>query len=121
MSTAAPPTPAARHRYLDLLRGVALLGILPVNMAFFGRPVLEQGAPPDLGVASAVARHATAALFEFKFLTLFALLFGVGLMLQRQRADAAGRRFGPPMARRTFEPGPASLSNMPVPGRFRSS
>jgi uncharacterized protein len=73
---------------LDVLRGVALLGILQVNLYSFALPA----APADDVVhfmsparSEAAAHFVVHALFQEKFITLFALLFGVGLSLQHAR------------------------------------
>lgn len=76
---------------LDLLRGLALLGILPANLPSFALPA----APSDdvvhfmsPAVSEAVAIGVLRTLVAEKFITIFALLFGVGLALQRGRALA---------------------------------
>jgi uncharacterized protein len=84
---------------LDLLRGFALLGIAVVNLPYLGLPVEQAGAtlatdPPLEKVVFA----ATTALFELKFVTLFALLFGMGFVLQTEKA--AGRPIFEPYMRR---------------------
>jgi len=97
-----PPHPAltGRIEFLDVLRGVAILGILPVNAWSFAytSDVYDDPSHPVAGGVLAVVL--VKWLFEQKFITLFALLFGVGIGVQRLRADAAGRSFAPPMARR---------------------
>ncbi len=83
-----------RVRSLDVLRGVALLGILPANIPYFGLPAA-------LGrVDRGFAYHATRLFFDYKFITIFSLLFGVGIALQRRSAERSGRSFGWTMTRR---------------------
>ncbi len=92
-----------RIEYLDVLRGVAILSILPVNAAFFAYPVTVAGDPafpPGAGAADAAADLGVRALFEYKFHTLFALLFGAGMALLRARTRERGARWGPLAARR---------------------
>ena len=98
-SSAAP----ARSRYLDVLRGIAILGILPVNALSFGLPTVFQQAVPAVAGASwwdAAAHAAIRFLVQYKFITLFSLLFGVGLGVMRRRADAQGRPWAGPITRR---------------------
>ncbi len=38
-------SPSERHRYLDLLRGFALLGILPANIPAFALPAMAEESP----------------------------------------------------------------------------
>lgn len=97
----APPTPPAgptregsRIAALDVLRGVAILGILPANLPTFALPA---AAADDLvhfmspAPSEAVAFGVLRALVTEKFVTLFALMFGVGLALQRSRATGDPR------------------------------
>lgn len=113
--SAAPAPPVARPlgpidsseriHALDVLRGFAIFGIFMVNIGFFSMPLLRgvdrtfmADLPPIDQAASALVR----ALFEFKFVSLFSLLFGMGMVVQMRRAAARGRRFGPLFLRRTF-------------------
>ena len=69
---------------MDALRGLALVGILAVNLEHFagvGMYSTLHGAPPDYTLGRAVL----AFFFSGKFYTIFAILFGLGLALQYQR------------------------------------
>ncbi len=78
-----------RSRYLDILRGVAILGILPVNIAFMALPVERATSDGDLAAGVDLsAAIATRLLAEYKFVTLFSVLFGAGLVLLRERSTA---------------------------------
>lgn len=73
-----------RNVTLDFVRGVAILGILLLNISAFGLPKAAYLNPAWSGSAS----HSDAwtwalldLLAQVKFLTLFALLFGAGLQL----------------------------------------
>jgi len=78
---------------VDILRGVAILGILIVNMGLFSSPA---GLP-----AHQVWANAVISFFaQEKFKALFSFLFGLGLAVQMMRADARGVRFLPLYARR---------------------
>jgi uncharacterized protein len=88
---------------LDVLRGFAVLGILFVNMPFFSMPLtLATGATGlvDAPAMEEISWAIVKALVEYKFLSLFSLLFGAGLVMQMTRAEAKGRRFVPLHLRR---------------------
>jgi uncharacterized protein len=86
----APVTTAERAELIDVVRGFALFGILLVNVQVFGAPlklwffdVDPWPGPLDRAVELAVAFFA-----EGKFYTLFSILFGLGLSIQVERAEA---------------------------------
>ena len=91
------PVPSDRIRTLDLIRGVAVLGILAINVAGFAAADSAAFSPdlPHPGTAGLWANHAaylaTLVLFEGKMRALFSVLFGASLLLFTERADAAGR------------------------------
>ena len=69
---------------LDFVRGVAILGILLLNISAFGLPKAAYLNPAWSGSASLSDAWTWALLdllAQVKFLTLFALLFGAGLQL----------------------------------------
>jgi uncharacterized protein len=90
------PVPAARRVVpLDAARGFALLGIFVVNIGFFAGTLGEAMAtspPADEGPAAVAVWWLTKVLFEGKFYPLFSVLFGMGLMMQVDRARSAGRK-----------------------------
>lgn len=97
-STGAPAAPTReRIQALDVLRGVAVAGILLANvLVFFGLFVI----PPDRAAAlPSVGRDTIALLIDKvfvdgKFYSVFSLLFGIGFGLQLARGgDAALPRF----------------------------
>ena len=95
---AGPTRPVDRVAALDVVRGVAILGILIVNITIFaGADWLRPGAYEG---ADAVLRALIAVLAETKFITTFALLFGLGLAMQVTRADERGQRGLPLITRR---------------------
>jgi uncharacterized protein len=102
----APPSePIAtpdRLPVLDVLRGVALLGILIVNMRWFTTPqdFLERGAAYWTEPSNRAVEALIALFAEMKFYSLFAMLFGAGIAIQYRRAEAAGRRMAPQQVRR---------------------
>lgn len=73
-----------RNVTLDFVRGVAILGILLLNISAFGLPKAAYLNPAWSGSASLSDAWTWALLdllAQMKFLTLFALLFGAGLQL----------------------------------------
>lgn len=90
MASAAPERVAS----LDLIRGVAILGILAINIAGFAGPIAGISNPhyPDPGsLADEIAFAAKFLVFEGKMRALFTILFGASLVLFVERSDAAGR------------------------------
>jgi uncharacterized protein len=83
-----PVAPANRVEALDVLRGVALFGVLTVNLVTIFRLSLFQEFlhGPEDAWALAVSLG-----LEFKAVTLFSLLFGIGLEAQRERIDGFHR------------------------------
>ena len=90
-----PVSLSERILFIDVLRGMALFGILAANMrAFF--------APLDCYDHISVLFHSRAdvlaqlfidAFIQGKFITIFSFLFGMGFAIQMSRADARGVRF----------------------------
>lgn len=76
---------------LDVLRGIALLGMFMVH--FTDRTT-------NATVAGQKWHHFVELLFEGRFWSMFAILFGVGFAVQMRRAEAAGARFAPRYLRR---------------------
>jgi len=79
---------------LDLIRGVAVLGILAINIAGFAGPGAGVMTPSLLSPATFADKLAYAAgflVFEGKMRALFTMLFGASLVLFVERADAGGR------------------------------
>ena len=82
-----PTLPADRIWALDALRGLALFGVLAINLdTEFRVSLFEQfiQSPPAGPLDNAVATFLSVAL-EFKAFGLFSLLFGVGLAIQHDR------------------------------------
>lgn len=81
---------SSRIETVDALRGVALFGILVVNIQFFASSYQSQGLldPRFDGPFSLATRFLTALAFEGKFYLLFSFLFGYSFTLQ---ASAAAR------------------------------
>ncbi len=92
-------TPAPRIAALDLVRGVAVLGIVAVNVANFARGA-SAAFSPDLPAPGSPLDHAAyltvLVLFEGKMRALFSILFGASLLLfvERKGALLQFRRLG---------------------------
>lgn len=89
-----PPPPVDRVAALDLIRGVAVLGILAVNIAGFAGPpasILTPHIPVPGDFVDEAGFAAIFVVFEGKMRALFSVLFGAGMVLFIERAEAAGR------------------------------
>lgn len=103
-ATLAPLTSSERLDSLDVLRGVALLGIALMNVEYFTAPLMDMSEGIATG-GSGLDRLADAFVYVFvrgKFWTLFSLLFGMGFAVMLGRARDAGRDFVALYLRRTF-------------------
>jgi uncharacterized protein len=101
----APVRNQERLGSVDVLRGFALLGILAMNIYAFAMPFPAYANPLLGGGRSALDIGTwwfTHLFFEMKFMTLFSALFGAGLALMAERAEARGLRFGSVYYRRLF-------------------
>jgi uncharacterized protein len=89
-----PPEPAAlRIEALDFVRGVALFGILLMNITGFGLPDAYTN-PTNAGGATGANLWAwtiTQIGFEGTQRALFSMLFGASVILLTSRLEAAGR------------------------------
>ena len=102
---AAPVTGSERLPALDALRGVAVLGILVMNIYYFAMPLEAYSNPLAMGgteLHNLGTWFFTHVLFDLKFLAIFAMMFGAGLVLMWERAEARGARFGRIYYRRQF-------------------
>jgi uncharacterized protein len=88
-SPLAQVTESARFQALDVLRGFAVLGILLINIQLFAMPSAAHDNPTALGEPSTldfVIWSTSHLLAEQKFMTIFALLFGAGVLLMSMKA-----------------------------------
>ncbi len=94
---AAPVTGSERIGSLDVLRGVAILGILVMNIYAFAMPFpaysnpLLMGGTDTLNIGTWFFTH---ILFDQKFMSIFAMLFGAGIILMTGRAEKKGVAYG---------------------------
>ena len=93
---ALEPTRAGeRITTLDAVRGVAVLGILTMNAVSYG---LDQAAYLNISAGGIdtwldwAIGGAGEILFDQKFMGLFSMLFGAGIVLFHERAAGKGRR-----------------------------
>ena len=95
-------TGADRIGVIDALRGLALLGILLVNILVFATPYYATGLPDPAvrGPLDQALYALITLLFETKFYLLFSFLFGYSFTLQMTAATRAGASFRPRMLRR---------------------
>ena len=81
--TVEPVTGGNRLANLDLIRGIAVLGILAANIVFFGQPMMAymwpEGFVSEAGDPDYWMWIAQYVLIDGKMRGLFTLLFGVGL------------------------------------------
>ncbi|WNH52905.1 DUF418 domain-containing protein [Stenotrophomonas oahuensis] len=102
-SSLQPVAVGDRIEVIDILRGVALLGILLMNMEALSGPLdlAFTGIDPHWQGADRWADALIYVLVQGKFFTLFSLLFGAGFAIMAQRAEAARRDFTPFYLRRS--------------------
>lgn len=88
---------------LDVLRGIALFGILVVNMKYFSTPTLYL---EMLGITwwddplNSFVDILVQLFFEFKFISMFSFLFGTGFALFLSRLEQKALLAGPFVRRR---------------------
>ncbi len=102
MEKVAPVTGAERLHVVDVVRGVAILGILIVNMRFFFGPLYLEflGLEWFDDALSAGIKKGVLGFAQGKFYTIFSILFGFGLAIQYERFRAREQPFPGFWARR---------------------
>lgn len=86
-----PVNSGERILTVDIIRGLALFGVLIVNiLSGFRLPLLEHILKPYSGLhgADRAVEIFVAGVLEFKALTVFSFLFGVGIAIQLERASS---------------------------------
>ncbi len=89
----APISTAQRMVSLDVLRGFALLGILTMNIGLFSMPAATYFAPTvysSLAGSNGWVWGITHVLADMKFMAIFSMLFGAGIVLMSQRFESRG-------------------------------
>jgi uncharacterized protein len=90
-----PVSPSERIDAIDVLRGVALFGVLAMNIVTIFRVSIFAQFLPNTEFTTPLDRAVSAVLtvaVDFKALALFSLLFGVGLAIQFERLAGHPRR-----------------------------
>jgi uncharacterized protein len=83
-----------RITVIDCLRGAALFGILTANMRGFHAPLTAYiRADYWIWLPDRITQAVVDCLISGKFITIFAVLFGIGFSIQLDRAIARGRDF----------------------------
>jgi len=96
-----PIQPKERISELDIVRGLALFGILMVNMSFFKYPVFFDRYPTSFPPGSdQFFAWVIQIFFTGKFYAIFSFLFGLGFYIFMERAEAKGLDLVPLYKRR---------------------
>lgn len=98
----SPTPPGERWGLLDVLRGLALFGVLAANMRGFAGPHYAYFRP-ELIWQTRLDFWVQALMDTFiqgKFITIFAFLFGIGFAMQVSRAEQRRASFAPVYTRR---------------------
>ncbi len=93
MPTAAPVNREERIFAIDMLRGFALLGILILNIVYFGLPVYAYLFPIVAGGSSGwnyAAWFTAFSLGEGQMRALFSMMFGASVLLLVERLSRRG-------------------------------
>ncbi|MCB0628181.1 MAG: DUF418 domain-containing protein [Lewinella sp.] len=91
LSKPQPTTLSERISSLDFLRGIAVLGILLINIESFSYP--DPWSPYKFGfdgTADTTTRFIVYLLAQGKFFSMFTLLFGVGFYIFLERLESRG-------------------------------
>lgn len=91
----SPTKPSERIASLDILRGFAIIGILLVNIQIFSMIFASLYNPTAFGDLTGL--NYAAAVFtyvfgEFKFMALFSLLYGAGIVLMTGNVEKKGKK-----------------------------
>lgn len=99
LTAPASPTPLQgneRIEIIDIIRGIALFGIIAANMRGFAAPA--QAYYDTLSFTTTwydtLAQALVDIFIQGKFITIFAVLFGIGFSVQLRRAEMRGGGFG---------------------------
>jgi len=90
----APVAPSERIVAIDVLRGFAVMGILIMNIQVFSMVEAAYMNPSAFGDLTGINKWVSVLSQIFadqKFMTLFSLLFGAGVVLMTSKMEAMGR------------------------------
>jgi uncharacterized protein len=94
-----------RIESIDKLRGIAVAGILFMNIYWFAMPAAAYSNPLAYGGTewyNLGTWYFTHFLFDQKFLPIFSMLFGAGLVMMAGRAEEKGVEYAGTWYRRNF-------------------
>lgn len=89
-SAISPATTNQRIQHLDIIRGIALLGILLMNIQSFAMPFAAYSNPINWGGFDGINQWIWSINYLFadmKFMTIFSMLFGAGICLFAHNAE----------------------------------
>ncbi len=99
----APVSETERLKLIDALRGVALLGILLMNIPGFAMPnYFSESFKSDPANINFWVSAVISVVFEGKMRALFGMIFGAGVVLFVSKKEAAGRSVTGLFYRRMF-------------------
>ncbi|GIU11271.1 MULTISPECIES: DUF418 domain-containing protein [unclassified Shewanella] len=84
-STSSSTNPTKRNANLDAIRGLAVLGILFINIYTFGNGFFGYANHPVTPWYDTAIDIFNSFFIEARFLSLFAILFGAGLAIQSEK------------------------------------
>ena len=102
MQQTAPVTSRERENFMDILRGLALLGIFIANLQHLSFYDGQQRAGGYFYSTDKTVEYLQTVLIEGKFYSIFSLLFGWGIALQMQRLKERGVEPAPFIKRRLW-------------------
>ena len=101
----SPTNSSERVKSLDILRGFAILGILIMNIQSFAMPGAAYLNPTAYGDLEGINKWVWILSHLFadqKFMTIFSILFGAGIILMTQKAETKHGRSAGLHYKRTF-------------------
>ena len=104
-TASGPVVGTERIDAIDKLRGIAVAGILVMNIYAFAMPFAAYSNPLAYGGTewyNIGTWFFTHIFFDQKFLPIFSMLFGAGLVMMAGRAEARGTKYGGIWYRRNF-------------------
>lgn len=102
-TAAAPVSDEQRIRLIDALRGVALLGILLMNIPGFAMPnYSSESFKSDPGNVNFWVNAVISVVFEGKMRALFGMIFGAGVILFVAKKERTGKPVAGLFYRRMF-------------------
>ena len=100
----SPLKVSERFEIIDVLRGIAIFGILMVNLPYMYEPMTRilLGAKPDASFDQLAADSFIRFFFEGKFYVMFSMLFGFGFWIFMSKKVEEGPGILPVFSRRLF-------------------